>query len=41
MSHVNDAIPTMTMSAVIVMKVRIAGASIPEVSPQMRARMWY
>jgi len=33
MSHVNDPTPPMTMSAVIVRKMRIADASIPEVSP--------
>jgi hypothetical protein len=41
MSHVTDPTPTRTMSAVTVMKMRIAGASIPELSRRVRARMWY
>jgi hypothetical protein len=41
MVHVKAMTPTMTMSPVTVMNMRIAGASIPEVSRQVRARMWY
>ncbi len=41
MSQVADPTPARTMSAMTVMKMRIAGASITELSPQVRMRMWY
>lgn len=41
MSHETHAIAETTMSATTVMKMRMAGASIPEVSARVRARLWY
>ena len=40
MSHVAVIAPTTEMSPATVMKMRIATASIPEVSVQMRGRVW-
>jgi hypothetical protein len=40
MSQITDPMATRSTSAMKVMKMRIAGASIPELSRQVRARMW-